>query len=112
MIALSDAIEFRLKYLLPELRLELLASLFIQLRSGWLVLLELPPIVRDLFGKGLFDPMELTALEALLELKYSEPLPKKNAKKSRIPEAGDSSDLAVSESLLQIGEANRKCIDV
>jgi len=58
----------------------LLASLFIQLRSGWLVLRELPPIVRDLFGKGLYEPMELIALEALLERKYSEPLPKKNAK--------------------------------
>jgi len=62
----------------------LLASLFIQLRSGWLVLRELPPIVRDLFGKGLYDPMELIALEALLERKYSEPLPKKNAKKNHI----------------------------
>jgi len=83
-LALSDAVEFRLMDLLPELRLELLASLFIQLRSGWLVLRELPPIVRDLFGKGLYDPMELIALEALLERKYSEPLPKRNANKGHI----------------------------
>jgi len=85
MIALSDAVEFRLKDLLPELQLDLLASLFIQLRSGWLVLRELPPIVRDLFGKGLYDPMELIALEALLERKYSEPLPKKNAQRATSP---------------------------
>ncbi len=48
------------------------------------MLRELPPIVRDLLGKGLYDPMELIALEALLERKYSEPLPKKNAKKGHI----------------------------
>jgi len=53
-------------------------------REVSLVLRELPPVVRDLFGKGLFDPMKLTALEALLERKYSEPLPKKNAKKGHI----------------------------
>jgi len=76
MIALSDAIEFRLKDLLRELS----ASLFIQSRSGWVVLRKLPPIIRDLFRKGLFDPMELTALKALLERNYSEPLKKKNAK--------------------------------
>ncbi len=84
MMLLSDAVEFRLKDLLPELRLELLASLFIQLRSGWLVPRELPHIVRDLFGKGLYEPMELIALEALLERKYSEPLPKKYAKKKYV----------------------------
>ncbi len=77
-------IEFRLQDLFPELWLKLLASLFIQLRSGWLVLNELPPIVRDLFGKGLYDTMEFIALEALLERKYSEPLPKKNVKKEYV----------------------------
>jgi len=41
-------------------------------------------IVRDLFGKGLYEPMELTALEGLFERKYSEPLPKKNPQKSHI----------------------------
>jgi hypothetical protein len=68
----------------PELRLELIASLFIQLRSGRLVLRELPSPIRDLFGEGLFDPMELIALEALLERNYSAPLPKKNFQNGHI----------------------------
>jgi len=85
MMLLSDAIEYRLQSYLPEFRLEILKQLKPQLRSGRLTLRDVPKAVRDLFGKGWFTPLELNALEALLERKVSDPLPKKN---SNIPFSG------------------------